>query len=37
MYTAGGEMVCDNTRRDGQSMVVREACDNKKVPLGYTI
>lgn len=35
MMTASGEMVCDDTRRDGHGMIVRQAC--ARPPAAYTI
>lgn len=34
MFSASGEMICDEKRRDGQGMIVRETCS--RPPMAYT-
>ena len=34
MYSASGELNCDNSRKDGQHMIVEKPCS--KPPNGYT-
>lgn len=34
MFSASGDLICDDKRRDGQGMIVREACS--RPPVGYS-